>query len=178
MKLTIINGSPRQKGRTGIASRYIARKYHAELIDLSLGEIPLYNGTEEQYLIPAVKKLRELAAGSDGMILASPEYHSAMSGALKNALDFLGSEQFAHKPVGLLAVAGGGKGGINALNNMRIAGRSVYANIIPKQLVLDPHCFDYENDGLLEDPAKLVDALIQELHLYMKAYAHSKQEIK
>lgn len=56
MKLTIINGSPRMKGRTGIASRYIARKYNAELIDLSLGEIPLYNGTEEQYGLPAVKK--------------------------------------------------------------------------------------------------------------------------
>ncbi|MBG9543469.1 FMN-dependent NADH-azoreductase [Cytobacillus firmus] len=178
MKLTIINGSPRMKGRTGIASRYIARKYNAELIDLSFGEIPLYNGTEEQYGLPAVKKLRQQIADSDGVILASPEYHSAMSGALKNALDFLGSEQFAHKPVGLLVVAGGGKGGINALNNLRIAGRGVYANVIPKQLVLDPHCFDYENDGLFEEPAKLVDGLMNELQVYMKAYGQIKQELK
>ncbi|KAF0815642.1 Azoreductase [Bacillus sp. ZZV12-4809] len=178
MKLTIINGSPRAKGRTGIASRYIAEKYNAELIDLSLGEIPLYNGTEDQYGLPAIKKLRQQIADSDGVILASPEYHSAMSGALKNALDFLGSEQFAHKPVGLLVVAGGGKGGINALNNLRIAGRGVYANVIPKQLVLDPHCFDYENDGLFEEPAKLVDGLMNELQVYMKSYNQLKQDLK
>lgn len=178
MKLTIINGSPRLKGRTGIASRYIARKYNAELIDLSLGEIPLYKGTEDQYQLPAVRKLRQQIADSDGVVLASPEYHSAMSGALKNALDFLGSEQFAHKPVGLLVVAGGGKGGINALNNLRIAGRGVYANVIPKQLVLDPHCFDYENDGLYEEPAQLVEGLMKELQVYMKAYGQIKQDLK
>lgn len=174
MKLTIINGSPRKKGRTGIASRYIAKKYGAELIDLSKGELPLYNGEESQHHIPAVKSLREKVSASDGIILASPEYHSGMSGALKNALDFLGSEQFANKPVALLVAAGGGKGGINALGNMRIVGRGVYANVIPRQLVLDPPCFDYENDWLHEDPAKLVDQLMNELKMYANMYVQMK----
>ncbi|MEH7523955.1 NADPH-dependent FMN reductase [Bacillus sp. JJ1503] len=174
MKLTIINGSPRKKGRTGIASRYIAKKYGAELIDLSKGELPLYNGEESQHQIPAVRALREKVLKSDGIILASPEYHSGMSGALKNALDFLGSEQFANKPVALLVAAGGGKGGMNALGNMRVVGRGVYANVIPRQLVLDPHCFDYENDWLHEEPAKLVDQLMNELQMYTNMYVQMK----
>ncbi|WNS76710.1 NADPH-dependent FMN reductase [Bacillus sp. DTU_2020_1000418_1_SI_GHA_SEK_038] len=174
MKLTIINGSPRKKGRTGIASRYIAKKYGADLIDLSKCELPLYNGEESQHQIPAVKALRENLSASDGIILASPEYHSGMSGALKNALDFLGSEQFANKPVALLVAAGGGKGGINALSNMRIVGRGVYANVIPRQLVLDPHCFDYDNDWLHEEPAKLVDQLMNELKMYTNMYVQMK----
>ncbi|MBY0123138.1 NADPH-dependent FMN reductase [Bacillus sp. S/N-304-OC-R1] len=174
MKLTIINGSPRKKGRTGIASRYIAKKYGAELIDLSKGDLPLYNGEEEQHQLPAVKALREAVSQSDGIILASPEYHSGMSGALKNALDFLGNEQFANKPVALLVAAGGGKGGINALGNMRTVGRGVYANVIPRQLVLDPHCFDYENDWLHEEPAKQVDQLMNELQMYMNMYVQIK----
>lgn len=174
LKLLIINGSPRKKGRTGIASRFIAKKYGVELIDLSVGEIPLYNGEEAQHHNPAVKALREKVLESDGIILASPEYHSGMSGSLKNALDFLGSEHFANKPVALLAVAGGGKGGMNALGNMRIVGRGVYANVIPRQLVLDPHCFDYENDWLHEAPAKLVDQLMSELKMYVKIHAEMK----
>lgn len=174
MKILVINGSPRQKGRTGIATRFIARKYNTELLDLSNADIPLYNGEEEQRQLLAVKNLRQQVAEADGIILASPEYHSGMSGALKNALDFLGSEQFSHKPVALLVVAGGGKGGINALNNMRIVGRGVYANVIPRQLVLDPHCFDYEQDGLTEEPAKLVDQLINELKMYVDIHLHLK----
>ena len=59
-----------------------------------------------------------------------------MSGALKNSLDYLSSSEFIHKPVALLAVAGGGKGGINALNSMRTVARGVYANAIQNKLCL------------------------------------------
>ncbi|SFB93182.1 azobenzene reductase [Bacillus sp. OV322] len=176
MKLLVIGGSPRKNGRTGIAARFMAENLQAEIIDLSKAVLPLYSGEDEQLQNEDVKRLRQAAGEADGIILASPEYHSGMSGALKNALDFLGSEQFSHKPVALLVVAGGGKGGINALNNMRTVARGLYANVIPKQLVLDPHCFDYENDTLNPDPALLAAALMDELKLYVKAYSSSIKE--
>ncbi|NQD67846.1 NAD(P)H-dependent oxidoreductase [Bacillus haikouensis] len=176
MKIAIINGSPRKKGRTGIAARFLARTYDADLIDLSDGTLPLYTGEQEQTELQSVQSLKHKVKNADAVILASPEYHSGMSGALKNALDFLSSDHFAHKPVALLACAGGGKGGINCLNNLRIVARGVYANVIPKQLVLDPHCFDYDNDGLLEEPAKLVDEMVRELIVYMKAAVIVKKE--
>lgn len=178
MNIVIINGSPRKSGRTGIAARYIQRTYSTDLIDLSEGDIPLYNGEAYQAELENVAALRKKVKEADAVLLLSPEYHSSMSGTLKNALDFLGSEQFHQKPVGLLAVAGGGKGGINALNSMRTVGRGVYANVIPKQLVLDPHCFDYEKDAVNEESAKLVDALYKELVMYaeMRQYMLAKEE--
>ncbi|MDP5275932.1 NADPH-dependent FMN reductase [Chengkuizengella axinellae] len=172
MKLLVINGTPRKFGRTGVIGNYISNQYNADLIDLSEGSIPLYNGEEEQNEIPSVKQLRQLAYDADGVVLTSPEYHNAMSGALKNALDFLGSAQFEHKPVAIIAVAGGGKGGINALSNMRTVARGIYANVIPKQLVLDPDRFDMENKQLTAQGEGQVDEVIKELQLYMK---HSVQ---
>ncbi|WP_335872422.1 NADPH-dependent FMN reductase [Bacillus sp. 2205SS5-2] len=166
MTIVIINGTPRKKGRTRIASKFLASKYHLDLIDLADFGLPLYTGEEVQSQLGIVKKLKKKVREADAVILASPEYHSGMSGALKNMLDFLSNEEFSHKPIALLACAGGGKGGINCLSNMRTVARGLYANVIPKQLVLDPNCFDYEKQSLLEEPEKLAHALVQELQLY------------
>jgi azobenzene reductase len=177
MNLLIINGSPRKNGRTGKAMKNLVSMYEMDQIDLS-GEdaVPLFNGEDEQDQLRTVMNLRQKVKEADGIILASPEYHSGMSGVLKNALDFLGSEHLKHKPVALLAVAGGGKGGINALNNMRTVMRGLYANTIPRQLVLDPKAFDYENEHFHEDSIPLVTALVEELHLYAKGY-HAMKEV-
>lgn len=156
-------------GRTRIAASYIAVTYNTEYFDLSEQEMPLFNGNEEQGQLQVIKDLKHAVTNADAIVLLSPEYHSGMSGVLKNALDFLSSEQFAHKPVGLIAVAGGGKGGINALNNMRTVMRGVYANAIPKQLVLDPICFDYKNKEITTESALLVKQLIDELMVYTNA---------
>ncbi|WP_096155409.1 MULTISPECIES: NADPH-dependent FMN reductase [Bacillus] len=170
MNIVVINGSPRKSGRTRIATTFIKEKFRAKVIDLSEESIPLYNGEEYQNVLGNILSLRKTIKEADAVVMASPEYHSGMSGALKNALDFLGSDQFKHKPVALLAVAGGGKGGINALNNMRTVGRGVYANVIPKQLVLDPHCFDREAYTIKEDSQHLVEGLMEELLMYAKVY--------
>jgi len=174
MKVLVISGGPRKHGRTAIVARFIERTYGFHTLDLSVMEVPMYNGEDEQGTNPVVKSLRQSVLEADAVLLLSPEYHSAMSGALKNSLDFLGSTQFLHKPVGLIAIAGGGKGGINCLNNMRTVMRGVYANAIPRQLVLDPNRFDYDRDGLEKEAADQVNGLIEEL----KMYANIGREIK
>ncbi|AYC30199.1 NADPH-dependent FMN reductase [Paenisporosarcina cavernae] len=176
MNIVVISGGPRKNGRTGIVARMMERTYGFHTLDLSVMEMPLYNGEESQAKEPVIQSLRKAVLEADGVILLSPEYHSAMSGALKNALDFLGSTQFLHKPVALLAVAGGGKGGINCLNNMRTVMRGVYANAIPKQLVLDPDRFDYDIDGLTKEAAEQVHLLVEELKMYARIGNEIKQE--
>ncbi|ALC82880.1 MULTISPECIES: NADPH-dependent FMN reductase [Bacillus] len=168
MKITIFNGTARKKGRTKIAADYIASTYQTEYFDLSEYDLPIFNGEEQQYSLENVKKLRDTVKHSDAVVLLSPEYHSGMSGALKNAIDFLSFEQFAHKPVAIIAAAGGGKGGINALTNIRTVMRGVYANVIPKQLVLDPINFDYENRTLTEDAKAGIKGVMEELMMYAK----------
>ena len=59
---------------------------------LSIADLPVYNGDMD---IPtraarpdAVKKFREVLAGADGIVIASPEYNNSIPGGLKNAIDW------------------------------------------------------------------------------------------
>ncbi|MEC1599903.1 NADPH-dependent FMN reductase [Bacillus halotolerans] len=165
MNILVISGSPRTHGRTRIAAAYISSVYQTDLIDLSEFILPLFNGEAEQAELMRVQELKQRVSKADAIVL----YHSGMSGALKNALDFLSSEQFKYKPVALLAAAGGGKGGINALNNMRTVMRGLYANAIPRQLVLDPVTIDVENATVTEHMAASIKELMEELHMFANA---------
>ncbi|MCK9906868.1 NAD(P)H-dependent oxidoreductase, partial [Frankia sp. Cpl3] len=91
---------------------------------------------------PAVKRLMAAAEQADGFVICTPEYHNGMSGSLKNALDFLGGKHFRGKAAIIGAACGGGKGGINALNNLRQVLRGVYAIVLPDQIVADPEHYD------------------------------------
>lgn len=175
MKLLVINGSPRKTGRTRLAVKRIAETYKLESVDLSELTLPLFNGEASQEQDSAVLQLQNAVKAADGIILTSPEYHGAMSGALKNALDFLGSGYFANKPMSLIAVAGGGKGGINALNNMRTTGRALYANVLPKQMVLDPKDFDYTQQKIVDDTMVNIEHLVTELKMYTEFFLLQKE---
>ncbi|WP_438421502.1 NADPH-dependent FMN reductase [Bacillus siamensis] len=166
MSILVISGTPRKNGRTRIAASYIRDRFQTDFIDLSKSELPLYNGEEEQNDLPSVQELRQQVKKSSAVVLLSPEYHSGMSGALKNAIDFLSSDCWRYKPVAIIAAAGGGKGGMNALANMRTVMRGVYANVIPKQLVLDPIHIDIERRTVSEDMAVSLTDMMEELNMF------------
>ncbi|MGD6819172.1 NADPH-dependent FMN reductase [Metabacillus sp. 113a] len=67
---------------------------------------------------------------------ASPEYQGGMPGAIKNAPDFLDSSYFARKPVALVSAAGGGRGGIHTLHQMRTIMQALCTTTIAWQLPL------------------------------------------
>src|SRR3954451_11775569 len=61
----------------------------------------------------------------------SPEYHSGMTGGLKNLFDHLAKEPMKGDVVGLFALAGGAMAALNPLNNMSIVARSLGAWVAP-----------------------------------------------
>ncbi|MDI3092896.1 NADPH-dependent FMN reductase [Priestia megaterium] len=179
MNILIINGSPRETGRTTQVTRMLHQNYQSSFLDLSQLSLPIFTGEPHQYETEEVKVLIETIEKADGILLATPEYHGAISGALKNAFDFLNSAYFAHKPVALLAVSGGGKGGINALNNLRTVTRALYANVLSKQLVLDPADI-VEKGTLRKNAADGIHELVNELTLYTqvsKQILEAKQNV-
>jgi azobenzene reductase len=145
MRIMLVCGSLHEASTTRAALRLAAdtlKQAGAEVdfYDLREHRFPLYDPDIDDP--PVVADFRSRAATAQGFILGTPEYHNGMTGALKNALDYLGSKEFRGKPVGLLCSAGGGKGGMNALNDMRIVVRGVLGLAVAEQVVVDEDDFD------------------------------------
>ena len=86
-----------------------------ELIEGSIRGIPLYDGDVErdQGLPETVVALKDLIAGSDGLLLFTPEYNNGMPGVFKNAIDWLSrpasdiERVFGGRPVAVLGASPG-----------------------------------------------------------------------
>jgi azobenzene reductase len=169
MKIMVIAGSPTAESRTrGIAqfAAEVLREMNVEVLyfDVGIDRLPLFTGDATSAENETVKKLADYAEQADGFFVTSPEYHSGMSGALKNALDFLGGKHFKNKPSAIAVAAGGGKGGINALANLRTVLRGIYSLVIPDQYVADPVNFD-EGNVLVDE---LAQTRVRELATQLK----------
>ncbi len=59
----------------------------------ALGALPLFNPDLEHAPPSAVRDFRSAVASADALLIASPEYAHGISGVLKNALDWLVSDE-------------------------------------------------------------------------------------
>ena len=114
MAILLVSGSPRPEGLTIEAVRALALEleevgFETDTLDLAQIEFPIYRGEP----VPEFAlEWRELVRASDALILASPEYHGGMSGAIKTFLDYLTFDEIRDRPVGLVGVAQSLHGGV------------------------------------------------------------------
>jgi NAD(P)H-dependent FMN reductase len=92
--------------------------------------LPVNDGTIP-WDLPEAKAWQERVSGTDAYIWISPEYHSAMTGGMKNMFDYLNKEPMKNTVVGLCAIAGGAMAALNTLNGMSIVARSLGAWVAP-----------------------------------------------
>lgn len=72
-----------------------------------IGSLPLLDMRPDSEYPAAVAEWRAACTAADAIIIASPSFHGAIPGSLKNALDFIDHEHVAQKPYAVLGVAGG-----------------------------------------------------------------------
>lgn len=92
------------------------------LADLRL---PLYDGDLEAVGIPqAVTALAAAIEDADAVLIATPEYNKSLSGALKNALDWVSrvkGNPWGGTPVAIVSATAGRSGGERAQDALRLA---------------------------------------------------------
>lgn len=139
-KVLVVPGSvrPNSAGKevVELTSR-LAQESGAEVTTASIEDInlPFFNSE----LIPSdpnfspildnVKKWTQMVAGSDAVILVTPEYNGSLSAIQKNAIDWIKNE-WKDKPVGLVGY--GWHGGKRAHDNARVVLGNVEAQVIPE----------------------------------------------
>jgi len=155
VKIVGIGGSLRSNSSTYRALELAAQRVEAmgasvELLDLRTLKLPFCDGGDDYSGYPDVKRLQETVKQTDGLILATPEYHGGVSGVLKNALDLMSFEHLSDKVTGLISVLGG-QSNSNALNDLRLIMRWVHAWVIPEQIAIGQVWKAFGPDGKLLD---------------------------
>ncbi|PSP88146.1 FMN reductase [Halobacteriales archaeon QS_4_69_34] len=118
------------------------------LLDLRELDLPVYDPDldEQGDSRELARRVRE----ADAVLLGTPMYHGSYSGALKNALDYCGFDEFEGKTVGLLAVSGGSFP-VSALDHLRLVCRAVDAWVLPHQAALPKVSTVFDEEGGFAD---------------------------
>jgi chromate reductase len=111
----------------------------------------------------AAKKLKELFLNAEGFIIASPEYNSGITAALKNAIDWVSRADsddeapllaFKGKTAAILSASPGGYGGSRSLAQLRPLLENISVTVLPDQLSIPKAYEAFDGDGNLIDPAR------------------------
>jgi FMN reductase len=127
------------------------------LLDLRELDLPMYNPDDER-TTPAAERLIEACYGADGMLWSSPMYQGTISGAFKNALDWLhvlGAREpaFLHDEVIGLISAAGGTHGLQAINTMEFATRALRGWAVPYVVPVPTAARVFDQEGRVQDAA-------------------------
>src|SRR5271169_5569843 len=123
LKILGIAGSLRRGSYNAAALRAAQELAPAGMtIDIfDIAAIPLYNeDVKAQGFPPVVADLRARIKAADGVLLATPEYNYATSGAMKNVIDWVSrppEQPFDGKPIALIGASAGALGTARAQYN-------------------------------------------------------------
>jgi FMN reductase len=125
-----------------------------ELLDLRVLNLPMF--TPAVATPEAVARFCEAAYSAHGLLWSSPMYNGTISGAFKNAIDWLhllGDRRppyLTDKVIGLISTAGGIHG-LQAVNTMEFITRSLRAWAVPLVLPIARASAVFATDGSLHD---------------------------
>lgn len=169
-------GSFNRKLLTLAADAARAAGAEVTIIDLRELALPLFDEDLEAAsgLPEGAKKLKALLRASDGFLIASPEYNSSVTGALKNAIDWASRSEadgepplaaYRGKAAALFSASPGALGGLRGLVTLRSILGNIGVLVAPDQVCIGAAHEAFDDAGQLKDARKVkqVTALAQGL---------------
>jgi len=139
-----------------IAKRF-ASEWGANVTEVDLRELdlPIYDGDIEAKGFPkSVLKIKAAVKAAEALLIASPEYNHSISGALKNAIDWLsrGDNSLNGKVAAVFGASAGGFGTVRAQPHLRQILEALNVLILPQpQLFIKTAHEAFNSDSSLKD---------------------------
>ncbi len=147
-----------------------AREAGAEVTLISLADFPMplfdQDLEDAEGKPEAAKRLKALFLEHDGLLIASPEYNSMITAALKNAIDWVSradSEDEAPlaalggKTAAIISASPGGYGGSRSLGFLREFLGNIKITVLEKEFSLPKANEAFAEDGSLLDEGKAAE---------------------
>lgn len=166
-RVLCIGGSTRPGSSSEQAVRVAAAAAEAAGADVDLIVsrdliLPIYD-TETSERSPEAQRFVAAVKSADAVIIASPGYHGAMSGMIKNALDYIEDlardeeRPYLHGlPVGCIAVAYGWQATVSTLHSLRVTVHALRGWPSPLGATVNASggVFDKETGACTDDSAR------------------------
>ena len=179
-KILVFSGSGRKASfnqkLAGVAAK-VAESEGAKvtLVNLADFNMPLFDQDleAEQGMPEGAKKFKRLLTECDGFIVASPEYNSAFSPLLKNAIDWASRpiegeeamETYKGKLAAIMSASPGALGGMRGLVFLRMLLNNLGVLVLPEQTTVSTAHKAFDEKGNLLDEKKQAAVEAQVTHL-------------
>ncbi len=131
------------------------------LIDLRDFPMPLYDADleRERGLPEPAHQLKALFLAHAGLLIASPEYNSSITGVLKNTIDWVSRPAegesplacFVEKVAVLMSASPGALGGLRGLVHLRAILSNIHVLVLPDQVAVPRAPEAFGPDGRLKE---------------------------
>ena len=174
-RIAIIVGSTREGSFNRALGAAAARALGAQgaevtTVDLAEYDLPLYSAALEANAFPAdARRLKQLLAAQDGLLVVTPEYNGSIPPLLKNAIDWasrptdgepmLALSAYRGKVAAVMSASLSPFGGMRAVTHLRQILGTLQMLVVPEQVQLPAAHMAFDEQGALKDAmvAGLVD---------------------
>ncbi|WP_026699956.1 NADPH-dependent FMN reductase [Salibacterium aidingense] len=123
MKIAAVIGSTRKDSYNLKLAKFIKERYqdrfHLDILEI--GHLPFYNQDIEMAAPAEVTEFKNRVAEAEAVLWVTPEYNGTISGALKNAIDWLSrvDQVMIGKPSWIVGASMGALGTVKAQSHLR-----------------------------------------------------------
>jgi NAD(P)H-dependent FMN reductase len=176
LNVLAVVGSLQRDSVTRVVIRHVARQLQAagcvvDVLDFEKEPLALYN-PDTAHALPGYPALQARVHRADVIVLASPDYHGGISGAMKNFLD-----HFWHEFAGKLfaTIVASHEKGLTATDQLRTVARQCYAWTLPYGVSLTKD-IDVKDGHIASDALmQRLEMLVRDLRVYGEILARQRR---
>lgn len=171
-RILLLYGSLRERSYSRfltLEAERILRRLGAETRVYDPRDLPVVDSVPGDH--PKVLELREISLWSEGQVWCSPERHGAVTGVLKNQVDWLPLESRGVRPtqgrtLAVMQVSGRSQS-FNSVNTLRLLGRWMRMITIPNQSLVPKAYEEFDDAGRMK-PGPLYDRVVDVMEELIK----------